>query len=910
MRTDDLSPEMSPVAIEDEMKRSYLDYAMSVIISRALPDMRDGLKPVQRRIIYGMYENGYTFDKPFRKSARIVGDVMGKYHPHGDASIYDALVRMAQSFAMRLPLIDGQGNFGSMDGDRAAAMRYTEARLAKVTQALVDDIDKDTVDLISNYDESAEEPAVLPARFPNLLVNGAGGIAVGMATNIPPHNLGEIIDACCAIISDPDISIAELMERCVSGPDFPTGALILGRQGIVSAYLNGRGSIVIRARTHIEEIKKDRVAIIVDEVPYQVNKARMVELIAEAVRDRRIEGISDLRDESDRDGVRVVIELKRDAEPEIVANQLYRYTPMQTSFGITMLALDDRRPRTMNLREMLDGFISFREVVIRRRTIFLLNKARQRAHELIGLAVAVANIDAVIALIRASATPAAARQALQSRGWDATAVLPLLARAGDTAASELRDGLYWLTDEQARAILELRLQRLTGLEQEKIENELTQLGDDIGTFIGILDDRRKLLDVIRKELLEIKQEFATPRRTTIEEQEADSNIEDLIQKEEMVVTVTNTGYIKRVPLSAYRAQRRGGKGRSGMSMRDEDLVNQIFVANTHTPMLFFSSAGMAYKLKVYKLPLGTPQARGKAMINLLPLQPAETITAVMPLPEEENAWSDLYVVFATASGRVRRNALSDFANIPSGGKIAMKLDPHDKLVRVRAFSDDDDILLFTRRGQCIRFHVSEVRVFSGRTSTGVRGLRLAEGDAVISMSGLRHIDFDAARREEYLRAVNARRRLASAGPATHDESAAEYKALVEKLSSPDFVEMSKNEEFLLSITEDGYGKRTSAYEYRITGRDGSGVVGIDLTRATGVTTAIAAFPVRPTDHIVMITESGQLIRCPVDDISIMGRSTRGVKLFAMTDGDKVVSVTRIREEDMAGQGDDGQETLI
>jgi DNA gyrase subunit A len=907
---DDLSPEMSPVAIEDEMKRSYLDYAMSVIISRALPDMRDGLKPVQRRIIFGMYENGYTFDKPFRKSARIVGDVMGKYHPHGDASIYDALVRMAQSFAMRLPLIDGQGNFGSMDGDRAAAMRYTEARLAKVTQALVDDIDKDTVDLILNYDESTEEPAVLPARFPNLLVNGAGGIAVGMATNIPPHNLGEIIDACCAIITDPNISIAELMERFVAGPDFPTGALILGRQGIVSAYLNGRGSIAIRARTHIEEIKKDRVAIIVDEVPYQVNKARMVELIAEAVRERRIEGISDLRDESDRDGVRVVIELKRDAEPEIVAKQLYRYTPMQTSFGITMLALDDRRPRTMNLREMLDGFISFRELVIRRRTIFLLNKARQRAHELIGLAVAVANIDAIIALIRASATPAAARQALLSRGWDATAVLPLLARAGDTAASELRDGLYWLSDEQARAILELRLQRLTGLEQEKIENELVQLGDDIGTFIGILDDRRKLLDVIEKELLEIKQEFATPRRTTIEEQEADSNIEDLIQKEEMVVTVTNTGYIKRVPLSTYRAQRRGGKGRSGMSMRDEDLVNQIFVANTHMPMLFFSSAGMSYKLKVYRLPLGTPQARGKAMINLLPLQPAETITAVMPLPEEENAWSDLYVVFATASGRVRRNALSDFSSIPSSGKIAMKLDLHDKLVRVRAFSDGDDILLFTRRGQCIRFHVSEVRVFSGRTSTGVRGLRLAEGDAVISMSGLRHIDFDAARREEYLRAVNARRRLASAGPATHDESTTDYKALVEKLSLPDFVEMSKNEEFLLSITEDGYGKRTSAYEYRITGRDGSGVAGIDLTRASGVTTAIAAFPVRPTDHIVMITESGQLIRCPVNDISIMGRSTRGVKLFAMTDGDKVVSVTRIREEDMADEGDDGQEALI
>ena len=899
--------ELTPVAIEEEMKRSYLDYAMSVIVARALPDARDGLKPVQRRIIYAMYENGYTHDKPFRKAARIVGDVMGKYHPHGDTAIYDALVRMAQDFAMRLPLIQGQGNFGSMDGDRAAAMRYTEARLARVAHELIEDIDEETVDFVPNYDDNDTEPAVLPARFPNLLVNGAGGIAVGMATNIPPHNLGEVIDAACALIDDPDISISELIEKHLPGPDFPTGALVLGRQGIVSAYHTGRGSVVMRAKTRIEDIRKDRPAIIVDEVPYQVNKARMIEVIVEAVRDKKIEGIADLRDESDRDGVRVVIELKRDAEPEVVLNQLYRHSPLQTSFGITLLALDGRRPRTMSVKELLQAFLAFREDVIRRRTVFKLRKARERAHVLVGLVVAVANIDEVIKVIRESPDPATAREALISRAWPAADVRPLILLVEDAAVAA-PDAPYRLSEEQARAILELRLQRLTGLEREKIGDELKDLGGHIGEYLGILGSRSTLLLVLREELLAIRGEFATPRRTRLEEEGPDANDEDLIQREDMVVTVTSTGYIKRVPLSTYRAQRRGGKGRSGMSIRDEDFVSQVFVASTHTPVLFFSSAGMVYRLKVYKLPLGTPQARGKAMINLLPLQAGQTITTLMPLPEDESRWSELYVAFATASGSVRRNTLSDFLNVPSSGKIAMKLDPGDRLVRVRTFTDDDDIMLFTRGGQCIRFPVGGVRVFSGRTSTGVRGLKLAAGDEVISMSGLRHVDIDAGRREEYLRAVNARRRISSPDYSGKDDDAARDQALAAKLELPEFAEMAAREEFLLTVTEDGFGKRTSSYEYRITGRDGSGVVAIDLARPHGTSTVIGAFPVRATDHIVMVTESGQLIRCPVAGISVMGRTARGVKLFAMADGDRVVSVTRIREVEGANGGNgDGED---
>jgi DNA gyrase subunit A len=884
------SPQAS-IAIEEEMQRSYLDYAMSVIVSRALPDVRDGLKPVHRRIIHAMNEGGYGPDRPYRKSARIVGDVMGKYHPHGDQPIYDALVRMAQDFAMRLPLIDGQGNFGSMDGDRAAAMRYTEARLARVAQSLIDDIDKDTVDFQPNYDDSSREPTVLPARFPNLLVNGAGGIAVGMATNIPPHNLGEVIDACCAVIDEPEIGIIELMERHLPGPDFPTGAIILGRQGILSAYTTGRGSVVIRGRTRVEDIRKDRPAIIVEEMPYQVNKARMIEIIAEAVREKRIEGIADLRDESDRDGVRVVVELKRDAEPEIVLNQLYRFSPLQTSFGINMLALDGGRPRTMTLKDVLVAFLAFREAVIRRRTAYELARARERAHVLIGLAVAVANIDAIVALIRAARDPAEARQGLMARDWPIETVAPLIALIEDASPEATAPATYRLSEAQARAILDLRLQRLTGLEREKIGDELRALGDKIRDYLGILASRDRRMDVLRAEMLEIKERFGTPRRTAIEDSEFETDIEDLIQREDMVITVTNTGYIKRVPLSTYRAQRRGGRGRGGMPTREEDFVSQVFVVNTHTPVLFFSSAGMVYKLKVYRLPQGTPQGRGKAMINLLPLAAGETITTLMPLPEDETRWGELFVVFATASGKVRRNALSDFTSVMANGKIAMKLDEGDRLVRVRPYAESDDILLFSRHGQCIRFPVTEVRVFSGRTSTGVRGIRLSDGDQVINMCGLCHVDADAAAREDYLKAANARRRLSGSG----EGSRAENEALAARLDEPALQEMAAKEEFLLTISEDGYGKRTSAYEYRITGRDGSGITAMDLDRAGGRSAVVAAFPVLSTDQIVMVSDAGQLIRCPVDTVSVMGRATRGVRLFQTAEAERVVSVSRIRD---------------
>ncbi len=902
-----MNPDIAPVTIEDEMRRSYLDYAMSVIVSRALPDVRDGLKPVQRRIVYSMDESGYTHDKPYRKSARIVGDVMGKYHPHGDQAIYDALVRMAQGFAMRLPLIDGQGNFGSMDGDRAAAMRYTEARMARAAHALIDDIDKDTVDFRPNYDESVREPSVLPARYPNLLVNGAGGIAVGMATNIPPHNLGEVIDAACALIDNPDVTIEELIENHVPGPDFPTGGLILGRHGITSAFHTGRGSVVMRGRTRIEEIRKDRMAIIIDEVPYQVNKARMVESIADTVRDKRIEGIADLRDESDRDGVRVVVEIKRDAEAEIVLNQLYRYTPLQSTFGVNMLALDGGQPRLMNLKDIIVCFLAFREEVIRRRTIYLLGKARDRAHVLAGLAVAVANIDEVVALIRRSPDPAAARTALMERAWPALDVAPLIALIEDPAHGVV-DGKYKLSEVQARAILDLRLHRLTGLERDKIGSDLHALGEEIKGYLEILGSRARLLEILKGELIEAREAFATPRRTALVEHELETDIEDLIQREDMVVTVTNTGYMKRVPLSTYRAQRRGGKGRSGMSTRDEDFVSQVFVVNTHTPVLFFSSTGIVYKLKVYKLPLGTPQARGKAMINLLPLDPGETITTLMPLPENEETWGTSFVVFATASGKVRRNALSDFTNVMAGGKIAMKLDAGDRLVRVRTYMEDDDILLFTRRGQCIRFPVSEVRVFSGRTSTGVRGVRLAAGDEVINMCGLRHFEADAVSREEYQQAVNAARRLAGSDYTDRPEDKERDQSLAARLEQPMFEEMAANEQFLLTVSEDGFGKRTSSYEYRISGRGGQGVAAMDLNRAQGTSTTVAAFPLFDTDQIVMITNGGQLIRCGVNEISTMSRKTRGVKLFVTGEGESVVSVTRIREmEDADSDSDENDE---
>ncbi len=862
------------------MRRSYLDYAMSVIVSRALPDVRDGLKPVHRRILFSMNEQGFTHDKSYRKSATSVGDVMGKYHPHGDQAIYDAMVRMAQDFAMRLPLLDGQGNFGSMDGDRAAAMRYTEIRMDETAEALLEDIDKDTVDFQPNYDESREEPMVLPSRLPNFLVNGAGGIAVGMATNVPPHNLGEVIDACCAYVDNPEITVNELIEF-VPAPDFPTGALILGSGGARQAYHTGRGSVLMRSRTHFEDIGRDRQAIIVTEVPYQVNKARMIEQIADLARDKRIEGIGDLRDESDRQGVRVVIELKRDINADVVLNQLFRHTQLQTSFGVNMLALNGGRPLMHNLRDSISAFVDFREQVITRRTIFELNKARDRAEVLVGLAIAVANIDEVIAIIRGAKDPAEARAGLMEKDWPAADVESLIALIDDPSHA-IVEGYYKLNQAQARAILELRLQRLTALGRDEVAGELTVLAEKIKDYLDILSSRERLMGILRTELVEMREKFATPRRSEIIEGDFGGvDDEDLIQREDMVVTVSHGGYIKRVPLSAYRAQRRGGKGRSGMSTKDEDFVAEVFVASTHAPMLFFSSAGQVYKLKVYKLPQATPQSRGKAMVNLLPLSEGETIRKVMPLPEDENLWDELHIMFATARGNVRRNSLSDFSQVKANGKIAIRLDESDALIGVATCSEEDDVLLAARGGKCIRFPVTDVRVFKSRTSDGVRGMKLAKGDDVISMSILRHEKIDVEERDVYLRWSNAQRRGEEAEDIT--------------LSADRLAEFGGREEFILSVTENGYGKRTSAYEYRIAGRGGQGIINIETSDRNGG--VVAAFPVADEDEIMLVTDGGQLIRCPVHDIRVAGRNTQGVTLFKTAEDERVVSVAHLKAED-------------
>ncbi len=896
--------DIAPVSLEEEMRRSYLDYAMSVIVSRALPDVRDGLKPVHRRILYAMKEAGYDYNKPYRKSARIVGDVMGKYHPHGNLAIYDAMVRMAQDFSMRLPLIDGQGNFGSMDGDPPAAERYTEARLARAADALLDDIDKDTVNFQPNYDDTEKEPTVLPARFPNLLVNGAGGIAVGMATNIPTHNLGEVIDGCCAYIDNNDITIDELIEK-IPGPDFPTGGIILGTVGIRAGFHLGRGSIVIRARATIEEIRKDRWAIVVTEVPYQVNKAKMVERIGELVREKVIEGISDLRDESDREGLRVVIELKREAVPEVVLNQLYRHSQLQVSFGINTLALNGGRPELMDLKSIIAAFVNFREQVIRRRTIFELGKARDRAHILVGLAIAVANIDPVIQLIRSAPDPVDARTKLMARSWPASAVAPLIALIDDPAHRVGGDGGYRLSEAQARAILELRLQRLTGLERDKIAEELDGLAKEIRNFLDVLESREKLMGILRAELIAIKEQFATPRRTTIEAQEDETDIEDLIQREDMVVTVTLGGYIKRVPLSAYRAQRRGGRGRAGMATREEDAVSRVFVANTHDAMVFFSSKGMAYRMKVYRLPLGNPQARGKALVNLLPLDEGETITTLMPMPEDARN-ANAHVMFATSTGNVRRNALSDFADIKSNGKIAMKLEEGgERLIAVQPCTEADDVLLAARGGKCIRFPVADVRVFAGRTSTGVRGIKLAKDDEVISMSILRHADFSVEERNAFLKLQRAKRGEAEPEAKSAEPEAEEASGAAVTLSRERVAEMEEMQDFLLAITEKGFGKRSSAYEYRVAGRGGQGIANIEVTEKNGK--VVATFPVKDRDQIVLVTDGGQIIRCPVDDIRIAGRKTQGVTVFKVDEGERVVSVSRLIDEgaDEAGNGANG-----
>jgi len=905
------------VTIEEEMKTSYLAYAMSVIVSRALPDVRDGLKPVHRRILYAMKMGGYEYNRPYRKSARIVGDVMGVYHPHGDSAIYDAMVRMAQYFSMRLELVDGQGNFGSMDGDPPAAMRYTEARMSKAAHALLEDIDRDTVDFQPNYDESTKEPTVLPAQYPNLLVNGASGIAVGMATNIPPHNLGEVIDACCAYMDNPHLSIDEILQY-MHGPDFPTGGLIVGSTGIRSAFHTGRGSVLMRARTHFEDIPNNRTAIIVTEIPYQVNKSRMIERIAEIANDKTVDGISDLRDESDRHGLRVVVELKRDAEPEVVLAQLFRYTPLQTSFGVNMLALNGGQPELLDVKRIIAAFVEFREEVITRRTVFELGKARDRAHTLVGLAVAVANLDTVIALIRAAKDAATARAELVAKPWPAGDVAPLIALIDEPGRGADEDGNYSLSDEQARAILELRLHRLTGLERDKIAGDLNALVDQIREYLAILDSRDKLYGLLRSELLAMKEEFADPRRTEIIEGEFEHDIEDLIQREDMVVTVTHGGYIKRVPLSTYRAQRRGGKGRAGMATRDEDFVSQVFVLNTHTPVLFFSSRGMVYKMKVYKLPIGSPTGRGKALVNLLPLEEGETITTLMPLPEDEDSWEDLFVVFATASGNVRRNRLSDFVRVKANGKIAMKLDDDDRLIGVATCDEADDVLLATTGAKCIRFRLTDVRVFQGRNSTGVRGIKLAKGVEVISMSILHHAESSTAERTAYLKRSRAERaesgdagEIEEADVAAEDgaedgaEESAENGAVV--LSEERYGELAEQEQFVLTVTAKGFGKRTSAYEFRVAGRGGQGIANIDLANLEG-NSVISSFPVEGDTELVMMTDGGQLIRTGVSDVRIAGRSTRGVTLFRVAKDEHVVTVTALQDDANgdAGEGDNGE----
>lgn len=885
----DENSEISNINLDTEMRQSYLDYAMSVIVSRALPDARDGLKPVHRRILYSMYENNYEWNKPYRKSARVVGDVIGKYHPHGDQSIYDALVRMAQPFSMHLPLIEGQGNFGSVDGDPPAAMRYTEVRMEKISQHLLNDLDKETVDFQENYDNSESEPIVIPAEFPNLLVNGAGGIAVGMATNIPPHNLGEITDACLLLLDKPEASIDELIE-IVPGPDFPTGGIILGQSGSRSAYSTGKGSIIIRGKVSIEDLPKDKKAIIISEIPYQLNKVSLIEKIAELVREKTIDGITDLRDESDRNGMRIYIELRKDAVPDVILNQLYRYTQLQTSFGANTVALDRGNPKTLNLKELLECFLDFREEVVTRRIKFLLNKARDRAHILVGLAIAVSNIDEIIKLIRSSKSPSDAKEKLMKKEWPAKDVKSLIELIDDPRHSLSKKGLCKFSDEQARAILELRLQRLTAIGKEDIENEMDELKKNIEDYLLTLKSKEKVIDIIKKELIEIKDNFSIPRRTEIVDYIDDVQDEDLIKKEEMAVTVSHSGYIKRVPLSTYRSQNRGGKGRSGMQTKDEDFVTNIFVANTHQPILFFSSTGMVYKLKTYLLPISSPQAKGKALINLLPLSEGEVITTIMPLSENEDDWKDLYVMFATSTGGIRRNNLSDFLRINKNGKIAMKPSEGESIISVQTCTDDNDILLATKKGQCIRFSVDKVRVFASRSSTGVRGIKLDKNDSVMAMSILNHVEGETDEFRAYLKASSIMRRAKD----DTEESIADEDVSLE-LSTERYAELAAKEQVILTVASNGQGKRTSSYEYRLTNRGGKGVISMMLTKSNS--DMVSSFPIDENDEIMLIDDNGQLIRCPVSGIRIMGRNTQGVKIFNISEDSSVVSVERVVEHD-------------
>ena len=892
--------DIAPIAIEDELKKSYLDYAMSVIVSRALPDARDGLKPVHRRIIYAMHEEGRTHDKKFVKSANIVGDVMGRYHPHGDSAIYDALVRMAQPFSMGLLLVDGQGNFGSVDGDPPAAMRYTESRMTKAAEALIDDINKDTVDWRETYDGSRMEPVVLPARYPNLLVNGGGGIAVGMATNIPPHNLGEVVDACLALLDDPEVGTETLLEL-VPGPDFPTGGEILGRTGARNALMTGRGSVVVRGKATIETIRKDREAIIITEIPYQVNKATLQERIAELVREKRIEGVSDVRDESDRQGMRVVVELKRDASGDVVLNQLYRFTALQSSFGVNMLALNRGRPEQMGLRKLLEIFLDHREEVVIRRTKFELAKARDRGHVLVGLGLAVANIDEVVALIRAARDPAEAREQLQAKAWAVGDMMALIELIADPRSVVIEGDKLRLTDEQARAILALTLSRLTGLGRDEIFDEAREVAADIQERLTLLSDRANILAVVREDLIRVRAEFAAPRRSEFVEGDFELEDEDLIPRDDMVVTVTHGGYVKRTALADYRTQHRGGKGKSGMRMKDEDAVVGVFSASTHTPVLFFATNGKAYKLKVWRLPLGAANARGKAFVNLLPIEPGDSIMNVLPLPEDEATWDSYDIMFATKSGDVRRNKLSDFASVNRAGKIAMDLEEGDSMVGVALCTGEDDVMLTTALGRAIRFKADDVRVFKGRKSTGVRGVRLQSGDEVISMAVLGRFEATPEERNAYVKHANAMRRALGEdeddGVSANDEADDAGEDAI--LSVERIAEMGAAEQFILTITETGFGKRSSAYEYRRTGRGGQGLTAHGLGGRAGDRLA-ASFPVEDSDDLMLVTSGGQMIRTPVDQIRIVGRTSQGVTVFRTADGEKVVSVERLPDS-----GEDG-----
>ena len=885
------------ISIADEMRTSYLDYAMSVIVSRAIPDLRDGLKPVHRRILYAMHETGNSHDKAYRKSARPVGDTMGKYHPHGDGAIYDALVRMAQPFSMSLPLLDGQGNFGSMDGDNPAAMRYTEVRMDQPAGFLLADIEKETVDFQDNYDGKDQEPAVLPARFPNMLVNGAGGIAVGMATNIPPHNLGEVIDGTLALIEDPDLSTEALMEY-IPAPDFPTGGVILGRSGARKAYLEGRGSVIVRAKTRVEEIRKDRYAIVLDEIPYQVNKASMIEKIADLVREKRLEGISGIQDESDRVGVRVVIELKRDATPDVVINQLYRFSQMQTSFGCNMLALNGGRPETLTLRDFLTNFVAFREEVVARRTAFDLKKARERSHILCGLAVAVSNVDEVVATIRSSADAPEARKRLMERRWPAADIADYIRLIDDPGHTMNEDGTYNLSETQARAILDLRLQRLTQIGVKEVTDELEELAAKIKDYLDILGSRERIMSIISTELQEVKDKFAVPRRTEIVEWSGDLEDEDLIEREDMVVTVTQSGYIKRTPLADFRSQKRGGKGLSGGTLKDDDVVTSLFVANTHTQLLFFTTDGMAYKLKTWRLPLGGRTSKGKAIVNILPIPTGVSIAAMMPVDRDEEEWDQLQIMFATSTGDVRRNALSDFTNVKSNGKIAMKLPEGVSLVNARIASEDDDVMLITADGRAIRFSTTAVRVFKGRDSTGVRGIKLSENDTVVSMSIVRHFEATPEERAGYLKM-----RRAVAGLADDQEGADEEDNIDGAISPERYAEMSAAEDLILTVTAEGAGKLSSSHDYPVRGRGGQGVRAMDAAMRGGA--LVASFPVEMQDQIMLATSNGQSIRVPVEGISFRSRGAGGVKVFNTSSGEYVVSVAWIADQE---DGDDEEES--